>query len=158
MAVSEMEQASEPPRNVTWCHRALLGSPDLSVTVSYALAGADEVLANYELVTETSTDEASITKALITVVGTTAADKIYDGDTDADITLGTVYGVADGDTVTVTATGAFETANAGTNKNVTVEYSLDEALVTSHDSRVMTSSPSPCAWRPDFPGAAREAP
>ena len=24
--------------------------------------------------------------------------------------------------------------------------------------RVMTSSPSPCAWRPDFPGAAREAP
>ena len=25
-------------------------------------------------------------------------------------------------------------------------------------SKVMTSSPSPCAWRPDFPGAAREAP
>ena len=33
-----------------------------------------------------------------------------------------------------------------------------EELAASHDSRVMTSSPSPCAWRPDFPGAAREAP
>ena len=33
-----------------------------------------------------------------------------------------------------------------------------EALVTSHDSRVMTSSPSPCAWRHEFPGTAREAP
>ena len=33
-----------------------------------------------------------------------------------------------------------------------------EDLAVSHDSRVMTSSPSPCAWRPDFPGAAREAP
>ena len=33
-----------------------------------------------------------------------------------------------------------------------------EDLAVSHDSRVMTSSPSPCAWRPDLPGAAREAP
>ena len=32
-----------------------------------------------------------------------------------------------------------------------------EDLAASHDSRVMTSSPSPRAWRPDFPGAAREA-
>ena len=33
-----------------------------------------------------------------------------------------------------------------------------EALVLSHDSRAMKRSPSPRAWRPDFPGAAREAP
>ena len=33
-----------------------------------------------------------------------------------------------------------------------------EALVPSHDSRAMTHSPSPRTWRPDFPGAAREAP
>ena len=31
-------------------------------------------------------------------------------------------------------------------------------LPVSHDSRVMTSSSSPCAWRHEFPGAAREAP
>ena len=33
-----------------------------------------------------------------------------------------------------------------------------EALVPSHDSRAMTHSPSPRAWRPDFPGAAQDAP
>ena len=33
-----------------------------------------------------------------------------------------------------------------------------EALVPSRDSRARTRSPSPRAWRPDFPGVAREAP
>ena len=33
-----------------------------------------------------------------------------------------------------------------------------EALVPSRDSRARTRSPSPRTWRPDFPGAAREAP
>ena len=33
-----------------------------------------------------------------------------------------------------------------------------EALVPSRDSRASTRSPSQRAWRPDFPGAAREAP
>src|SRR5574339_321143 len=30
-----------------------------------------------------------------------------------------------------------------------------EARFPSHDSRAMTRSPSPLAWRPDFPGAPR---
>ena len=33
-----------------------------------------------------------------------------------------------------------------------------EALVPSRDSSARMRSPSPRAWRPDFPGAAREAP
>ena len=33
-----------------------------------------------------------------------------------------------------------------------------EALVTYHDARAMTRSPSGRAWRPDFPGTTREAP
>ena len=33
-----------------------------------------------------------------------------------------------------------------------------EALVPYHDARAMTRSPSPRAWRPDFPGTTREAP
>ena len=32
-----------------------------------------------------------------------------------------------------------------------------EARVPSHGSGAMTRSPSPLAWRPDFPGAPREA-
>ena len=35
---------------------------------------------------------------------------------------------------------------------------LHAILVPSRDSRARTRSPSPRAWRPDFPGAAREAP
>ena len=33
-----------------------------------------------------------------------------------------------------------------------------EALVPYRDSRARTRSPSPSAWRPDFPGAAQDAP
>ena len=33
-----------------------------------------------------------------------------------------------------------------------------EARFPYHDSRAMTCSPSPRAWRPDFPGTTREAP
>ena len=40
----------------------------------------------------------------------------------------------------------------------TTESTRLEALVPSRDSRARTCSPSPRAWRPDFPGAAREAP
>ena len=33
-----------------------------------------------------------------------------------------------------------------------------EALVPSRDSRARTRSPSPRAWRPDFPGAGQRVP
>ena len=39
-----------------------------------------------------------------------------------------------------------------------VRLAVLEARYTFHDSRAMTRSPWQCAWRPDFPGAAREAP
>ena len=35
-------------------------------------------------------------------------------------------------------------------------FNASQALVPSRDSRARTRSPSPRAWRPDFPGAARE--
>ena len=43
------------------------------------------------------------------------------------------------------------------------DYEVDinvrlDSLVPSQDSRTMTRSPLPRSWRPDFPGAAREAP
>ena len=43
-------------------------------------------------------------------------------------------------------------------KRQSAEQVLWKAIVPSHDSRARTRSPSPRAWRPDFPGAAREAP
>ena len=38
------------------------------------------------------------------------------------------------------------------------ENSFLNNYLPSRDSRARTRSPSPRAWRPDFPGAAREAP
>ena len=36
-------------------------------------------------------------------------------------------------------------------------FNTSRVQIPLHDSRAMTSSPSPLAWRPDFPGAPREA-
>ncbi|MEX0909748.1 MAG: YDG domain-containing protein [Candidatus Paceibacterota bacterium] len=64
-----------------------------------------------------------ITEKELTISGLSAADKTYDGTTDADVT-GTpaLVGVESGDDVSLTgtATGAFVTANAGDSIDVTV--------------------------------------
>ena len=54
----------------------------------------------------------------VTVSGITAKDKVYDGNTDAvlDCSKVTLVGVLENDTLTVTATGTFESANAGEQK------------------------------------------
>ena len=51
----------------------------------------------------------------------TASDKSYDGKTDATLTASWKSGdLVSGDTITITATGAFATADAGTNKQVNI--------------------------------------
>ncbi|MBQ3389328.1 MAG: hypothetical protein IJG60_08970 [Thermoguttaceae bacterium] len=61
----------------------------------------------------------------LTVDGTTAADKVYDGTTDAEAAMGTVSGIVEGDDVTVTiASAEFDSAEAGV-RDVTVYYNLE---------------------------------
>jgi filamentous hemagglutinin family protein len=89
--------------------------------VTFALTGADA--ANYELVQPGTT--VNITARPLTVAGTVAANKIYDGTTAATITVGTLSGFASGETVTATATGAFNSKDVGVaNNTVTATYSL----------------------------------
>ena len=68
----------------------------------------------------TYTDTATVTvnPKAVTVSGITAKDKVYDGNTDAvlDYSKVTLNGVLENDTLTVTATGTFESANAGEQK------------------------------------------
>ena len=68
----------------------------------------------------TYTDTATVTvnPKAVTVSGITAKDKVYDGNTDAvlDYSKVTLNGVLENDTLTVTATGTFESANAGKQK------------------------------------------
>ena len=58
----------------------------------------------------------------VTVSGITASDKAYDGTTGAalDFSNALISGKADGDELTITGTGTFENANAGTGKTVNI--------------------------------------
>lgn len=87
---------------------------------------------------------ANITPAPVTVTGAVAADKTYDGTTSASITAGTLLGVVSGDTVSLSNTGQFAAANAGTGIAVTVSitgssasnYTLTQPGITANINKV----------------------
>ncbi|MBR2693301.1 MAG: hypothetical protein IKE69_03725, partial [Thermoguttaceae bacterium] len=82
---------------------------------------------NYVLSSSTATVGADITKATITVTAV-ASDKVYDGTTDAQVTLAGATGIVAGDDVTVSIESAsFDDANAGENKTVNVTYEVTGA-------------------------------
>ncbi|MBR2695032.1 MAG: right-handed parallel beta-helix repeat-containing protein, partial [Thermoguttaceae bacterium] len=82
---------------------------------------------NYVLSSSTATVGADITKATITVTAV-ASDKVYDGTTDAQVTLAGVSGIVAGDYVMVSIESAsFDDANAGENKTVNVTYEVTGA-------------------------------
>ena len=68
--------------------------------------------------TYTDTTPVTVNPKAVTVSGITAKDKVYDGNTNAvlDYSGVTLDGVLKNDTLTVTATGTFESANAGEQK------------------------------------------
>ncbi|WP_299770587.1 YDG domain-containing protein [uncultured Pseudoteredinibacter sp.] len=75
---------------------------------------------NYNI-TIANTDASADINAKTITVNSTASDKIYDGSTQADVSL-ELDGIIAGDTVLVGASGsAFDDKNAGSNKTVTTE-------------------------------------
>ena len=97
---------------------------DKTVTINSANLGngANGGLAtNYSLATG-QTALANITQKSLTVSGLTASDKVYDGNTVADLTGTATVTILGGDTVTLTgiSAGAFANKNIGINKAVTV--------------------------------------
>jgi hypothetical protein len=78
-------------------------------------------------------------KALVTVTGAAATDRVYDKTTDIAITGASLTGVAQGDTVTIAGiTGTVETADVGTNKPVTVNVTLGGASAANYDVAEVT--------------------
>ena len=65
----------------------------------------------------------TIAKKSLTVSGTTAAGKTYDGSTSATITVGTLSGFVGGETVSATAIGSFDSRDAGV-RSATASYTL----------------------------------
>ncbi|MDE2158179.1 MAG: filamentous hemagglutinin N-terminal domain-containing protein, partial [Burkholderiales bacterium] len=96
----------------------------ISVAASDTLGGAGA--GNYTLTQPTGLS-GSITPLALTVTGTTAATKVYDGNTSASLANGTLQGVLSGDTVTLTQAGAYASPNAGNNVAVNVSDSLGGA-------------------------------
>lgn len=99
----------------------------------YTVSGNSEVGAGSHTLTVTAKDASnytgsatatySIGKKQVTIAsGITASNKEYDGTTTAtlDCSGASITGLEGGDTLTVTATGAFADANVGTGKTVTI--------------------------------------
>lgn len=80
-------------------------------------------------------------KKQLTVSGTIASSKPYDGTTTATLTLGTIDGINSSDVgnVTVVATGAYENAGVGTNKNIAVSYSISGSAAGNYLAPVDTT-------------------
>jgi len=91
------------------------------VTAANTLGGTDA--GNYELTQPTSLS-ADIAAKSVTVTGTTVANKTYDGTTTATLSGGTLQGLLDGDTVTLTQAGSFANKNVGATKTVTASNTL----------------------------------
>ncbi|MFZ9244915.1 MAG: beta strand repeat-containing protein, partial [Burkholderiaceae bacterium] len=83
------------------------------------LSGADA--GNYTLNTTSTT--ATINKKALTIAGSTAAGKTYDGNNLATITAGNLSGLVNGETLVVNASGTFDSANAGS-RTATAVYTL----------------------------------
>ena len=90
-----------------------------TVTLTSSYGGAD--LGNYT-VTDQASAAASITSRALTISGITAANKVYDGNATAAVSIaGAVLGnLVAGDDVTMSATGAFADKNVGSGKTVTL--------------------------------------
>ena len=80
----------------------------------------------------TAEKEFTIAKKQLTVTGTTVADKNYDGNTTANVTVGTLNGVVEGEDVTVSASGTFASAAVGNDITVTVTYLIGGADIANY--------------------------
>lgn len=95
-----------------------------TVTITnVSLGGADA--GNYSLTDSAGMTTADITPATLTISGLSAADKVYNGTRNATV-RGGLTGVINGDTVTLTSSGSFDSKNVGAAKPVTASLSLGD--------------------------------
>ncbi len=80
----------------------------------------------------------------VTTAPTVSLSKTYDGTTATNVTnqlldAAAITGIAIGDTVTVTATAAYDNKNVGSNKDITITYSLSGAAASKYTPPVTTT-------------------
>jgi hypothetical protein len=94
-------------------------------TLALGDGGGGGLATNYTFVGGTQT--VTITPASLTVIGTTASNKVYDGTTVATLSGGVLSGVISGDSVTLSQSGTFASRNVGTGIAVTASDSVSGA-------------------------------
>ena len=97
--------------------------------------GGTDVTGNYDISYVSATG--SITAKPLTITAPTVTlSKVYDGNNVAIATAGTLLGVmvSDDGKVTVTATANYDNANVGTNKTITVVYTLGGSAVGNYSA------------------------
>ena len=97
---------------------------DLLVTTAMTISGTDA--GNYTLIQPELYGD--ITEKQLTIGNPTITlSKVYDGNTTAAVTAGTLSGVVSGDEVILTTDANYGDANVGTGKTITVVYSISGA-------------------------------
>ena len=97
-----------------------------TITVVYTLGGADA--GNYIKPADYTVSTGEITVIQLTIANPTlTTSKQYYRTTSAVVTAGSLIGVAGGDTVTVSAVANYDSVNIGTNKTITVVYTISGA-------------------------------
>jgi hypothetical protein len=93
-----------------------------AIAVYELIDGTSGGLANNYLLANT-THIATIDKKELTITGSRASDKTYDGNKEATITVGTLGNLVGNETLVVTAQGTFDSQNAG-DRTATAVYTL----------------------------------
>jgi filamentous hemagglutinin family protein len=92
-----------------------------TVALTSTYSGSD--VGNYA-VTGQPTTTANVSRKALTVSGTTAANKTYDGTTSATLTLGSLLGLISGESLGLSGIGDFADPNVGIGKAVAVKLAL----------------------------------
>ena len=121
----------------------------------YGITGSDTD--NYLLTAQPASVQATISPRSVTITGTTASDKEYDGDTDTEVeTLGTLNGVIGQDNVTIKAgTATFASADVGTGITVTFSgFSLTGADAGNYELSQQPANATADITKADYLGSA----
>ncbi|NBT47945.1 MAG: hypothetical protein EBT07_09035, partial [Actinobacteria bacterium] len=100
-----------------------------NVAATYTLTDGANLASNYNLINPTETLSATITAKVLTMTGSTATSKVYDGNTTASVTLGTLSGEVLGETLGFsTVVGTFNSKDVLAANTVTAVYTLTDGL------------------------------
>jgi oligosaccharide reducing-end xylanase len=106
-----------------------------TITVTYTISGAQAD--NYTAPVSSTVSDGTITALQLTISNPNlTTSKQYDGTTTAAVTAGTLSGKLPADTVTVSASAAYSSASLGTNKTITVTYSITGASAGNYTKPV----------------------